>query len=78
MGADSEHEQNDADLSQLRSKVCVGDESGRERTYNNARQKISNQGRQPQPNRQQSTDKRKGQADSYCRDQRNVMRGACC
>jgi hypothetical protein len=75
MSADSEHEQDDADLCQLRSKVRIGDEPRRERTDHNARQEISSQRRQAQPYCEQSTDKCKGQTDRYGRDQRNIMSG---
>ena len=78
MGTHSEHKQDDADLRQLRSKLCVGDEAGGERADDDTGQKISHQRRQTQSHRQQSTNKCKGQADGYGRDQRNIMSGDCC
>ena len=48
MQADAEHQQDHADLGQLRRQGLVGDEAGRERPDHDAREQVAHQRRQPQ------------------------------
>ena len=49
MKPDAEHQQDDAELGQLRRNLTVGDISRRERADHDTRQEIADQRRQPQP-----------------------------
>ena len=46
MQADAEHQENDADLSELVGDILVGDKAGRERADDDSRHQISDQRRQ--------------------------------
>jgi hypothetical protein len=56
MQPDAEHQQNDADLGELQCQFSVGDEAGRRRSDQHARQQVTDQGWDAQVGRQCAED----------------------
>ena len=73
MQADAEHQQDDADLGELRGELAVGDEAGRERADGDARQQVADERRQLQPDGDEAADEREREADGDRRDQRGLV-----
>ena len=61
--ADTEHEQDHADLRELRGDVGVGDEAGREGAHGDACQQVPDQGGQAQAGGEQAAEEGQGEAD---------------
>jgi hypothetical protein len=70
MQADPEHEQDHADLGQLRDEVDVAHEAGRVRPHGDAGQQVTDQGRQAEAPGQHAECEGKDKAESNGRDQR--------
>ena len=70
--ADAEHQQHHADLGQLRRQVQVGDEAGRVRPQQHARQQVAHQRRQAQARRGEAQHQRQPQRGSQRDDERHV------
>ena len=73
MQADSEHQQDHADLGELRRERLVGDETGRGRPGDDAGDQIADERRQPQALREQAQHQGQHEADAEQGDQRGVM-----
>ncbi len=73
MQADAEHQQDNADLGQLRAKVGVGHEARRERADDNAGKQITDQGGEPQTGRNSAEYKRQTDADSDNGNERRIV-----
>ena len=74
--ADAEHQQDHADLGQLRRQGLVGDEARGERPDDHARQQVAHQRRQLQPVGQHAEHEGQHEADAEQGDQRGVVRHA--
>jgi hypothetical protein len=68
--AHAEHQQDHADLRELRGEICVGNESGRERPDRDAGQQVADQRRQAHASREKPEPEREDEAD---RDQCNEL-----
>ena len=73
MQADTEHQENHADLGELLGQLGIGDEAGRVRTYDNARDEVANERRQPEPMREVPEHQRRGEPPGQCQDQAEVL-----
>ena len=69
MQADAEHQQDDADLGQLRGEIGIGDESRRERTDRDARDQVADERRQAHACGEVSKGEREHEADGDQRDE---------
>src|SRR5262249_6457458 len=79
MHADSEHQQDDTDLSSLRGQLGVGYKPRRKRSICYASQKIPDEWRQAQPAGDVAANQSIDQADSNRRNQRDfMMHGKSC
>ena len=70
---DAEHQEDDADLRELRRELRVGDEPGRERADHDPREEVADERRQPQPESDVTPDEGEGEADGDRRDQRRFV-----
>jgi hypothetical protein len=70
---DAEHEQNDADLRQLRRQALVGHVARRERAHRHAGQKVADQRRDPQPLGEDAEHEGKAEGGNDGRDQGRLM-----
>ena len=73
MQANTEHQQYDADFSELICKTLIGDKTGCERADDHAREQISDQRGQPQPKCSRTEDEGKNEARDDHRDQRSCV-----
>ena len=71
--AAAEHQEDDADLRQLRRELGVGDETGREKTHDNAGQQGADEREQADARRQRGEGEDSGAAD---RERGDLMRAA--
>ena len=74
---DAEHEQDDADLGELRRELLVGHVARREGADHHARDEVADERRKPQPLRQGPEHERQAEARHDGRDQGGVMRHRC-
>jgi hypothetical protein len=74
MEADTEHQEDHADLGQLVGQALVGDVSGRERADQDAGKEVADERRKAQPMRQHPECEREHQGNHNGRDQRRVVR----
>ena len=73
MQADAEHQQDNADVGQLRGEIAIGDVSRRERPHQDAGEQIADQRRQMQPVRQVTEPGREHKADGKGGEKGNVL-----
>ncbi len=76
MHADAEHQQDDADLRQLRRQRLIGDEPRRMRADGDSGQEVADQRREPEPIGDRSEQKRQHQPEDDGGDERRVVRHA--
>jgi hypothetical protein len=72
--ADPEHQQDDADLRDLRGQLLVRHEPGRERTDHDAREQVADERRKADAHGEEAADEREAQPDRDRRDERDVVR----
>ncbi len=73
MQADREHQQDHADFGQFVGKRLIGDEPGRERSYDDTGEQITDQRRHAQSMRRQPENESQCEADGDNGDKRRVM-----
>ena len=75
---DAEHQQDDADLGELVGQMPVGDEAGRRRPDHDPRQQVTDDRREPEPERDVAANQGRGQAAGQREDEVEIFHDPFC